>query len=66
MTIRKKSLTGILRPTPEEEPGTARPAARTIASSEGRAPKQALSAEDVTLSKRTVSRILLAKSLFGR
>lgn len=66
MTIRKKSLTGTLGPNPEVEPGAVRSTAETVRRSEARAPRQALSAEDLALSKRTVSRILLAKSLFGR
>ena len=66
MTIRKKSLTGTLRPHTEVDPGTSRPASDTVQPSEARPVKQALSSEDFTLSKRTVSRILLAKSLFGR
>ena len=66
MTIRKKSLTGTLRPHPEAEPGVVRPAPDPPRPSEARTAKQALSAEEMALSKRTVSRILLAKSLFGR
>ena len=66
MTIRKKSLTGALRPSTEADPATDRPAGDTVKSGESRSAHATTRAEDLTLAKRTVSRILLAKSLFGR
>ncbi len=66
MTIRKKSLTATLPPHPEAGQTAVRPTPGTSGSAEAQPPKQVLKADDVTLSKRTVSRILLAKSLFGR
>ena len=66
MTIRKKSLTGALRPGTEVDPATSRPAGDTTQPAETRSAHATVRAEDLMLAKRTVSRILLAKSLFGR
>ena len=66
MTIRKKSLTGTLRPDPEVARGAARPAPDAVQTPDARPAQGTMRAEDLALSKRTVSRILLAKSLFGR
>ena len=64
MAIRKKSLTGTLRPL-EETPLAAVPAGSLRGT--GTAPaKPLLPSDNIALSKRTVSRILLAKSLLGR
>lgn len=65
MTIRKKSLTGSLGPQAEGKSETARPTPDAVRPADAK-PAHAMSAEDLTLAKRTVSRILLAKSLFGR
>ena len=66
MVIRKKSLTGTLRPRSEVDAAAASPTGDAVQPASSRRGKPSPSAEDLALSKRTVSRILLAKSLFGR
>ncbi len=65
MAIRKKSLMGTLRPPQHADPALAAESSST-SSAESSPPLPSSRAASVLLSKRTVSRILLAKRLGGR
>ena len=65
MAIRKKSLTGTLRPPQNADPAPAAESSST-SSAESSPTQPDTRAASVLLSKRTVSRILLAKRLGGR
>lgn len=66
MAIRKKSFAGTLQLTQDANPEAARRGSPLEKDSRALSAKPVARSESIALSKRTVSRILLAKSLLGR